>query len=113
MRALVAEYLKRPYARLVRPDDDQFGAQILEFPGCFAQGATPTEALNRLEAVAESWIFGVLAKGESVPAPAPKVVAIPQGHAVVPRAASPQPGFTWGPLPAYAAAQHYKNGKNT
>jgi predicted RNase H-like HicB family nuclease len=113
MRALVAEYLKRPYARLVRPDEDPFGAQILEFPGCVALGATPVEALNRLEAVAESWIFGVLAKGECVPAPALKVAAIPPGHAVVPRAASPLPGFTWGPLPNCAAMQHHKNGKNT
>ncbi|MCA3278913.1 MAG: type II toxin-antitoxin system HicB family antitoxin [Roseomonas sp.] len=65
-----AEYLKRPYARVLRPESDgSFGAEILEFPGCFAVGDTGSEALQNLENVAESWILGVLAKNERVPDP--------------------------------------------
>jgi antitoxin HicB len=65
-----AEYLKRPYARVLRPESDgSFSAEILEFPGCFAAGETGSEALQNLENVAESWILGVLAKNERVPEP--------------------------------------------
>ena len=65
-----AEYLKRPYARILRPESDgSFGAEILEFPGCFAVGDTGSEALQNLENVAESWILGVLAKKERIPEP--------------------------------------------
>jgi hypothetical protein len=45
-----AEYLKRPYGRLLLPDPDQgYAAEIVEFPGCVAIGATPTEALANLD----------------------------------------------------------------
>jgi antitoxin HicB len=65
-----AEYLKRPYARILRPESDgSFGAEILEFPGCFAVGDTGSEALQNLENVAESWILGMLAKNERIPEP--------------------------------------------
>jgi antitoxin HicB len=65
-----ADYLKRPYARVLRPESDgSFSAEILEFPGCFAAGETGSEALQNLENVAEGWILGVLAKNERVPEP--------------------------------------------
>jgi antitoxin HicB len=65
-----ADYLKRPYARVLRPEaDGSFSAEILEFPGCFAVGDTGSEALQNLENVAASWILGVLAKNERVPEP--------------------------------------------
>jgi predicted RNase H-like HicB family nuclease len=65
-----ADYLKRPYARVLRPEaDGSFSAEILEFPGCFAAGDTGSEALQNLENVAESWILGVLAKKEPIPEP--------------------------------------------
>jgi len=65
-----AEYLKRPYARIVQPEDDgSFRAEILEFSGCFALGDTASDALQNLENIAESWILGVLAKNERVPEP--------------------------------------------
>lgn len=65
-----ADYLKRPYARVLRPEaDGSFSAEILEFPGCFAAGDTGSEALQNLENVAESWILGMLAKKERIPEP--------------------------------------------
>ena len=63
-----AEYLKVPYARLVFPEQDgSWSAEILEFRGCFATGETAEEALQKIERVAESWILGMQAKGESIP----------------------------------------------
>src|SRR5436305_3227629 len=66
------ELLKRPYTRVLIPDEESgtFTAQIIEFPGCIAQGATPAEAYERLEAVAESWIEAALEMQQEIPAPA-------------------------------------------
>lgn len=66
----VAELLKRPYSRVVVPEPDgTFRAEIMEFPGCIATGGTASEALSKLEDVAESWLESVLARGTSVPEP--------------------------------------------
>lgn len=65
-----ADYLKRPYTRVLRPEaDGSVSAEIVEFPGCFAAGDTGGDALQNLEIVAESWILGMLAKNERIPEP--------------------------------------------
>lgn len=46
-----------------------FHAEILEFPGCFAQGETVEEAYANLEKAAESWIETCLEQGQTVPEP--------------------------------------------
>lgn len=64
-------YLERPYKRALIPDRETgtYTAEIAEFPGCVAEGKTPTEALRRLEAAAESWIDAVLDAKQAVPEP--------------------------------------------
>jgi len=63
-------YLQQPYARIVIPvDNNGFHAEILEFPGCFAQGATLDEAYENLEKAAESWIETCLAHHQEIPEP--------------------------------------------
>jgi antitoxin HicB len=65
-----AEYLQRPYGRVVIPEGDgTFRAEIIEFPGCIAIGDTSAEALANLEDVAASWLEVVIAKGQRVPEP--------------------------------------------
>jgi predicted RNase H-like HicB family nuclease len=66
------ELLKKPYTRVLIPDEESgtFTAQIVEFPGCIAQGATLTEAYERLDAVAESWIEAALEMQQEIPSPA-------------------------------------------
>ena len=66
-----AEYLKRPYGRLLVPDEDEGGyrAEIIEFPGCFAEGETAAEAVAHLEDAAFSWLESSLAKGHTIPEP--------------------------------------------
>lgn len=46
-----------------------FHAQILEFPGCYAQGDTLEEAYSNLGKAAESWIDTSLAQGHEIPEP--------------------------------------------
>jgi antitoxin HicB len=65
-----AEYLKKPYGRVIIPESDgTFRAEITEFPGCIAVGDTAGEALANLEDVAASWLEATLAKGQHVPEP--------------------------------------------
>jgi predicted RNase H-like HicB family nuclease len=64
------EYLKSPYARILMPGTDgTYSAEILEFPGCFAQGKTPAEAYANLEEAARSWIAAALEHEQEIPNP--------------------------------------------
>ena len=65
------DYLKRPYARVLTPDEEYGGytAEILEFPGCVTEGDTAAEALENLEAAAEAWVEAALSMGQEIPEP--------------------------------------------
>jgi predicted RNase H-like HicB family nuclease len=67
-----SELLKKPYTRALIPDEESgtFTARLMEFPGCFAQGDTPAEAYQRLEAAAESWIEAAIEMHQTIPPPA-------------------------------------------
>jgi antitoxin HicB len=68
--ATAAEYLKKPYGRLLVPEDEGgYRAEIIEFPGCFAEGESASEAAANLEDAALSWLESTLAKGQTVPEP--------------------------------------------
>ena len=68
------DYLKKPYARILIPDEQGgFCAEILEFPGCFAEGDSPTEAFANLEKAAESWIQASLDQGHEIPPPSSNI----------------------------------------
>jgi predicted RNase H-like HicB family nuclease len=70
MKKTAKEYLKEPYSRVLVPESDgTYSADILEFPGCFAEGRTLDEAYANLEKVAESWIEAALEQGQEIPAP--------------------------------------------
>ena len=63
--------LNKPYARKLTPDETGgYVATIHEFPGCIAYGATPDEAIRKLEDVAESWLEAATESNYSVPEPA-------------------------------------------
>lgn len=67
---IASDVLKRPYARMVVPDNEgMFGAEILEFPGCVASGASAVEALEMLEEVAIDWIETAIEQGQDIPEP--------------------------------------------
>jgi len=70
MTKTAKEYLRKPYSRVLIPEEDgTYSADILEFPGCFAEGKTPNEAYTNLERVAESWIEAALEQGQEIPEP--------------------------------------------
>jgi predicted RNase H-like HicB family nuclease len=54
-------------------DSTSYHAEILEFPGCFAQGDTPADAYANLEKAAESWIDTCLSQGQQIPEPSSNV----------------------------------------
>ena len=62
--------LRKPYARILIPEDDgTYSADILEFPGCHAEGDTASEAIENLEKAAVSWIEAALEQGQEIPLP--------------------------------------------
>ena len=64
------DYLKKPYTRLVVPENDgSYRAEIAEFPGCIALGDSAASALAELDGVAETWLESVIARGQQVPQP--------------------------------------------
>jgi len=63
-------YLQQPYARIVIPEEKGgYHAEILEFPGCYAQGESVGEAYKNLEKAAGAWIEASLANGQMIPEP--------------------------------------------
>lgn len=70
MQRRVEDTLRLPYARILIPaEEGGFSAEILEFPGCIAEGDTAEEAIRNLESVAASWIEAALEQGQEVPPP--------------------------------------------
>ena len=63
------DYLKEPYTRILIPSDGSYSAEMVEFPGCFAEGKTPDEAIRNLEEAAEAWIEASLEQGLKIPEP--------------------------------------------
>jgi len=60
----------RPYGRLLVPESaGGFSAEILEFPGCIAEGDTAEEAVNNVEETAKAWIESELEQNHSIPEP--------------------------------------------
>lgn len=70
MRKHARTQLKEPYSRILIPEENGgFSAELLEFPGCVAQGATADEALHNLEIAAKDWIKAMKDQGGSIPEP--------------------------------------------
>jgi predicted RNase H-like HicB family nuclease len=71
IRENLENYLKKPYSRILIPDDESgtFTAEVLEFPGCIAQGDTAQEAYEQLEEAAKAWIEAALELGQEIPPP--------------------------------------------
>lgn len=67
---LTAAYLEQPYARILIPDvTGGYSAEILELPGCYAEGTTPDETMQALERAAHAWIVAALTQGQVIPVP--------------------------------------------
>ena len=70
-RSTAREYLDAPYGRLlVKEPEGGFSAEIVEFPGCVAEGETADEAMASLERAATAWIESELEQNHEIPEPA-------------------------------------------
>lgn len=57
-------------------DDQAFVAEVLELPGCAADGRTRTEALRNAEVAIREWIETARELGRAVPAPQGRPVTV-------------------------------------
>lgn len=70
MKNKIKEILGKPYARRLIPDETGgYTASIQEFPGCFAEGETPQDAIENLNKAAESWVEVALLNGYDIKQP--------------------------------------------
>lgn len=66
----VKKLLEQSYSRVVVPQGGgRYAAEVLEFPGCIAAGASPAEAYTNLERAAEQWLARWLNEGREAPRP--------------------------------------------
>lgn len=66
----IKEIVGKPYARRLIPDEaGGYTASIQEFPGCFAEGETPQDAIENLNKAAESWVEVALLNGYEIKDP--------------------------------------------
>jgi len=70
-KAVLADYLKRPYTRELLPNSDgTWFARIVELPGCMTEGSSRAEALDNLEDAMTAWLSTAIEDGEAIPEPA-------------------------------------------
>jgi antitoxin HicB len=70
MNESIEELIKRPYARVLTPDENGgYVSEVLELPGCFSEGDTPDEAMENLEDAMRGWFEFALEQGREIPTP--------------------------------------------
>ena len=58
------------YTYILIPDETGgYTGEILEFPGCYAEGDTPDVTMAALHRAAEAWIDAAREQGQDIPAP--------------------------------------------
>ncbi len=66
-------YLSLPYpiqlSHQIEDDDEYWFAEILDLPGCMADGANPNQAMENLEDAKRLWIETQIEDGYEVPEP--------------------------------------------
>ncbi len=73
MKTSAEEYLRQEYPVLlwrIGPHEP-FVAEVPDWPGCMAHGATPTSALRSLRQAQVTWVDDCLERGLSIPPPRP------------------------------------------
>ena len=65
----VEKYLARPYHWVLTPEDNGVHGEILEFPGCYADGVNLPECLHNLYEAAYAWLGASIEAGHGVPNP--------------------------------------------
>jgi antitoxin HicB len=70
----IDDYLRLPYHVVLTVDQDEDGnsgwvAAVEELPGCFSQGVTPNDAVDRVFDAMQGWISVALEDGREIPEP--------------------------------------------
>ena len=74
VRAIIA----RPYARVLeREPDGRYSARVIEFPGCYVDGATPDDAIARLDDALTAFVEVMIEDGLFEMFPCDAVLLLP------------------------------------
>lgn len=62
--------VRLPYTQILLQDAEHgYTAEVLELPGCYAEGKTAHQALRALERAMRAWIDAAQAQGQALPTP--------------------------------------------
>lgn len=65
----IEQLLRRPWSRLLVPDDGVIAASVPELRGCFAEGSTMAEAVSNLDDALALWLSAAIETGAEIPQP--------------------------------------------
>jgi len=63
------EYLKKDYTFVLKKEGDEYFGEIEELEGCYGDGSSPDECVERLERAKYYWIKAALEMGKEIPSP--------------------------------------------
>ena len=69
MSKIIEDYLGLPYSLMITPDDEGYGIEVIELPGCVTHAQHWEEIPQQVREAMTSWIGSVLQHGEEVPLP--------------------------------------------
>lgn len=66
----VQRLVRLPYHRLISGDEvEGYLGEIVELPGCFTAGETPSQALSNLDEAMAAWFEAAVKNGMAIPHP--------------------------------------------
>lgn len=68
----IDDYLNLPYQMLITPDDEGYGVEIPDLPGCFTHAETWEDIQPMMREAMALWIGIMLEDGKSIPEPTPQ-----------------------------------------
>lgn len=66
-------YLSLPYSLVITPDDEGYGVEIPDLPGCFTHAEKWEDIQEMAREAMSLWIGAMLADGKPIPEPEPQV----------------------------------------
>ena len=66
-------YLNLPYQLLITPDDEGFGVEIPDLPGCYTHAESWEDIQPMAQESISLWISVMLADGKPIPEPTPQL----------------------------------------
>jgi antitoxin HicB len=69
----IEDYLRLPYRLIIIPDDEGYGVEVPELPGCYTHAETWDDIQSMVREAMALWMSVMLADGKPIPEPTPQI----------------------------------------